>query len=294
MPRVHIVSVPEIKICRKIIDEGMKKMEIYGLWIWFSRYDNRAILPWRVNMQNSLIMITPFPFFSLGSQTICRPDTSRRQQRRLLPCPLVIALVPLKFSSRNIQFPNSMTGALQGDNALAPSKTKHIGLNLSSSIRIKTYLPFQLCSNGCVFISTTVFFFPSPHLFRMLSRWNTLPHTSSTPWPMWDLTPKSILLFFSRWHTPYNPKRWWVDAEPKSPAISLFLLNYSSEMLYYIQFPRLAVWQGIFFSSDPEGLNSVVTGLRVEWMADHERDTRQEVQTGIHRLAPVRSEVWSP
>ena len=35
---------------------------------------------------------------------VCRPDTSWRQQRRLPPCPLVNALVPLKSSSRNVQF----------------------------------------------------------------------------------------------------------------------------------------------------------------------------------------------
>ena len=35
-----------------------------------------------------------------------RPDTSRRQRRQLPPCPLVIALVPLKCSSRNLQFPH--------------------------------------------------------------------------------------------------------------------------------------------------------------------------------------------
>ena len=33
-----------------------------------------------------------------------RPDTSRRQRRRLPPCPLVIALVPSKWSSTNLQF----------------------------------------------------------------------------------------------------------------------------------------------------------------------------------------------
>ena len=33
-----------------------------------------------------------------------RPDTSRRQRRRLPPCPLVIALVPLKCSSTILQF----------------------------------------------------------------------------------------------------------------------------------------------------------------------------------------------
>ena len=33
-------------------------------------------------------------------------DTSRRQRIRLPPCPLVIALVPLKCSSRNLQFPH--------------------------------------------------------------------------------------------------------------------------------------------------------------------------------------------
>ena len=32
----------------------------------------------------------------------CRPDTSRRQRRRLPPCPLVTALVPLKCSSVQI------------------------------------------------------------------------------------------------------------------------------------------------------------------------------------------------
>ena len=35
-----------------------------------------------------------------------RPDTSRRQRRRLPPSPLAIALVPLKGSSRNLQFPH--------------------------------------------------------------------------------------------------------------------------------------------------------------------------------------------
>ena len=37
---------------------------------------------------------------------MCRPDTSRRQRRRLPPLPLAIALVPLKCSSRNLQFPH--------------------------------------------------------------------------------------------------------------------------------------------------------------------------------------------
>ena len=44
-----------------------------------------------------------------GTEHVCccsRPDTSRRQRRRLPPCPLVIALVPLKCSSRNLQFPH--------------------------------------------------------------------------------------------------------------------------------------------------------------------------------------------
>ena len=35
-------------------------------------------------------------------------DTSRRQQRRLPPWPLVIALLPLKCSSRNLQFPHRL------------------------------------------------------------------------------------------------------------------------------------------------------------------------------------------
>ena len=37
-----------------------------------------------------------------------RPDTSRRQRRRLPPLPLAIALVPLKCSSRNLQFPHKV------------------------------------------------------------------------------------------------------------------------------------------------------------------------------------------
>ena len=40
------------------------------------------------------------------SSSICRPDTSRRQRRRLPACSLVIALVPLKWSSRYLQFPH--------------------------------------------------------------------------------------------------------------------------------------------------------------------------------------------
>ena len=37
---------------------------------------------------------------------LCRPATSRRQQRRLPPCPMVVALVPLKCSRRNLQICN--------------------------------------------------------------------------------------------------------------------------------------------------------------------------------------------
>ena len=36
-----------------------------------------------------------------------RPVTSRKQQRQLPQCPIVIALVPLKFASRNLQFPHT-------------------------------------------------------------------------------------------------------------------------------------------------------------------------------------------
>ena len=39
-------------------------------------------------------------------KSISRPDTSRRQRRQLPPLPLVIALVPLKCSSGNLQFPH--------------------------------------------------------------------------------------------------------------------------------------------------------------------------------------------
>ena len=37
---------------------------------------------------------------------VYRPDTSQRQRRRFPPLPLAIALVPLKCSSRNLQFPH--------------------------------------------------------------------------------------------------------------------------------------------------------------------------------------------
>ena len=37
-----------------------------------------------------------------------RPDTSQRQRRGLPQFPLVIALVPLKCSNRNLQFPQSV------------------------------------------------------------------------------------------------------------------------------------------------------------------------------------------
>ena len=42
----------------------------------------------------------------LKDAAIIRPDTSHRQRRRLPPCPLSIALVPLKCSSINLQFPH--------------------------------------------------------------------------------------------------------------------------------------------------------------------------------------------
>ena len=58
-----------------------------------------------------------------------RPEFSRRQQRRLPPCPLVIALVPLKCSRRNLQIPHSVLYLGKTClGALALSKTKQTGL----------------------------------------------------------------------------------------------------------------------------------------------------------------------
>ena len=59
-----------------------------------------------------------------------RPDTSRRQRRQLPPLPLVIALVPVKCHSRNLQSPH-IGCPLPRRKCLGPlalSKTKHTGL----------------------------------------------------------------------------------------------------------------------------------------------------------------------
>ena len=56
------------------------------------------------NSHGSFKVIRAFLHANLAS--IVRPDTSRRQRRRLPPCPLVIALVPLKCCSRYLQCPH--------------------------------------------------------------------------------------------------------------------------------------------------------------------------------------------
>ena len=55
-----------------------------------------------------------------------RPDTSRRQRRQLPPCPLVIAFVPLKCSSRNLQFPHRVPFTKENmPRCPCPLKAKH-------------------------------------------------------------------------------------------------------------------------------------------------------------------------
>ena len=63
-----------------------------------------------------------------------RPDISRRQ---LLPCPLVIAMVPLKCTSRNLQFPQGCS--YRGENPLVPfpfQKMNHRGLGYTNIVVI--------------------------------------------------------------------------------------------------------------------------------------------------------------
>ena len=62
-----------------------------------------------------------------------RPRRQQHEQRWLppSPCPLIIALVPLKCSGRNLQFPHRVPfGKEKRVGALALSKTKHTGLCL--------------------------------------------------------------------------------------------------------------------------------------------------------------------
>ena len=64
-----------------------------------------------------------------GYTRIMQVDTSRRQRKRLLPCPIVIALVPLKFPSSRIGYHLPRRKCL---GALALSKKKHTALNCIS------------------------------------------------------------------------------------------------------------------------------------------------------------------
>ena len=80
------------------------------------------------------------------TQYIHRPDASQRQQRRLPPCPLVIALVPLKCYSRNLQFPRRVPFHIYISRrkclscAFACSKIKHTGLHT-----VMKFWPLKSC-----------------------------------------------------------------------------------------------------------------------------------------------------
>ena len=68
--------------------------------------------------------------FKVKNNEAVRPRTSQRQQRWLHLCPLVFALMPLKCSSRNLQFPLSVPFTKE-KNALVSlpfRKTKYTGL----------------------------------------------------------------------------------------------------------------------------------------------------------------------
>ena len=66
------------------------------------------------------------------------PDTSQRQQRWLLSCPLVIALVPLKCSRRNLQFPHRLPLPRRKClGVLALSNTKHTGQKITALFHTK-------------------------------------------------------------------------------------------------------------------------------------------------------------
>ena len=69
--------------------------------------NNLLIVHSLVTTQLNLILRFEDPY------ALNRPDTSRRQRRRLPPLPVAIALVPLKCSSRNLQFPHRVPFAKQ-------------------------------------------------------------------------------------------------------------------------------------------------------------------------------------
>ena len=90
-----------------------------------------------VNQRAGLILFKITVFFFFTKQTLkslntgrSRPYTSQRQQRRLPPFPLVIALVPLERSSRNIQFPYRVPALYKREYSLVSlpfQKTKDTG-----------------------------------------------------------------------------------------------------------------------------------------------------------------------
>ena len=111
---------------------------MFFLWSW--SLERRFTVPNKTNYINKskqwlLLHLSVFTFDHntgnisgplISDRNYYRLNTSRRQWRR----PLVIALVPLKCSSRNLKFPPRVPFAKKKMHlgALALSKTKHTGL----------------------------------------------------------------------------------------------------------------------------------------------------------------------
>ena len=99
--RVHLSRIWTIDLSGISVD---------ALTTWPSRLSYDNIGAWvlhRSSMQKSRYLCNwcIYTFISTLSSSSSRPDTSQRQLRWLPPCTLVVALVPSKCPSRNLQFP---------------------------------------------------------------------------------------------------------------------------------------------------------------------------------------------
>ena len=84
----------------------------------------RAILSMRAPSElhdRTFYLLPPSVSKVSNLRVLCRiGKASHTSWRRLPPCPLVITLVPLKCSSKNLQFPHGVPLINQGENALVP------------------------------------------------------------------------------------------------------------------------------------------------------------------------------
>ena len=76
------------------------------VYLWVTKTNWVDSGTWTCHLQINISVLYQLSHLALCRRyPLFRSDTSLRQWRRLHPCALVIALVPLKCFSRNLQFP---------------------------------------------------------------------------------------------------------------------------------------------------------------------------------------------